>query len=185
VRKLEVEGLIQVHAQRGIQITDAGPKAIKDAYDYRRLLELAAVRALAETATPAQLAAFRHEEERSLALLAAAPEDEAVCREVLDRDYAFHKRLIDAQDNAIISQHYSMNAARLRLFRVNLGEPLERLGVSAREHLAILDACAARDPDLAAARLAEHIEISREHTLGLRPMRRVTPRRDAALARAD
>lgn len=175
IRKLEVEGLIKVHAQRGIQIAEAGPKAINDAYDYRLLLEVNAVRVLAATATPALLAEFRREEEASLAMLAAAPDDTKVRHAVLDRDYAFHKRLIDAQGNAIISKHYSMNAARLRLFRINIGEPLERLGTAAEEHLAILEACARRDADEAADLLARHIEISREHTLGLRPMRRTLP----------
>ena len=91
----------------------------------------------------------------------------------LDCDYQFHKALVDIQDNDIISKHYSLNAARLRLFRSSIGEPLRRLEVAAREHLGILDACLARNPDLAARRLAQHIEISREHTLGIRPMQKM------------
>ena len=39
IRKLEAEGLINVYAQRGIQIVEGGPKAINDTYDYRLLLE--------------------------------------------------------------------------------------------------------------------------------------------------
>src|SRR5260221_4014650 len=46
IRKLEAEGLINVYAQRGIQIVEGGPKAINDAYDYRLLLEQNAVRLL-------------------------------------------------------------------------------------------------------------------------------------------
>ena len=69
-----------------------------------------------------------------------------------------------------ISKHYRLNAARLRLFRINIGEPLQRLDIAAQEHLEILAACRRRDADLAVTRLARHIEISREHTLGLRPM---------------
>ncbi len=91
--------------------------------------------------------------------------------EVLDEDYKFHRDMIDFQGNEIISKHYSLNAARLRLFRINMGEPLQRLDVAAREHLAILEACRDRDAELAVARLSQHIEVSREHTLGLRPMR--------------
>jgi hypothetical protein len=34
-----------------------------------------------------------------------------------------------------------------------------------------MSACLDRDADLAIERLVRHIEISREHTLGLRPMR--------------
>ena len=46
IRKLEAEGLINVYAQRGIQIVEGGPKAINDAYDYRRCWRLNAVRHL-------------------------------------------------------------------------------------------------------------------------------------------
>jgi len=37
----------------------------------------------------------------------------------LDADYQFHKGLIDFQKNEIISKHYSLNAARLRLSRAS------------------------------------------------------------------
>ena len=50
IRQLEAEGLITVYAQRGIQIIDGGSKAINDAYEYRLLLELNALRLFATTA---------------------------------------------------------------------------------------------------------------------------------------
>jgi DNA-binding GntR family transcriptional regulator len=171
IRKLEVEGLINVYAQKGIQIIEAGPKAINDAYEYRLLLELSAIRHFVASAGEEQIRSAIVDVEGSLDLLAQSPNDRSVRMTVLDRDYQFHRDLVDFQRNEIISNHYRLNAARLRLFRINLGEPLERLDVAAKEHLEILDACQKRDPDLAAHRLAQHIEISREHTLGLRPMR--------------
>jgi DNA-binding GntR family transcriptional regulator len=171
IRKLEVEGLINVYAQKGIQIIEAGPKAINDAYEYRLLLELSAIRHFVAGAGEEQIRSAIVDVEGSLDLLAQSPNDRNVRMTVLDRDYQFHRGLIDFQRNEIISNHYRLNAARLRLFRINLGEPLERLDVAAKEHLEILDACQKRDPDLAAHRLAQHIEISREHTLGIRPMR--------------
>jgi DNA-binding GntR family transcriptional regulator len=42
---------------------------------------------------------------------------------------------------------------------------LQRLELAAKEHMAILRACAGRDADEAAALLTRHIDISREHTL--------------------
>ncbi len=171
LRKLEAEGLITVYAQRGIQIVEAKPKAINDAYEYRLLLETSAVRHFAATASRDQVLKIMQNVERALAALAESPDDQALRTRVLDEDYQFHKDLIDFQGNEIISKHYSLNAARLRLFRINIGEPLQRLDIAAQEHLTILEACLARDPELAATRLAQHIEISREHTLGLRPVR--------------
>jgi len=172
IRKLEAEGLINVYAQRGIQVIEAKPKAINDAYEFRLLLELNAIRHLATTAQREQLLKVRRNVEKSLAALAQLPESRTVRLRVLDDDFKFHKDLIDFQRNEIISKHYSLNAARVRLFRISIGEPLQRLDVAAEEHLEILDACLDRDVELAVTRLARHIEISREHTLGIRPMRR-------------
>lgn len=171
IRKLEAEGLINVYAQRGIQVIEAKPKAINDAYEYRLLLELNAIRHFATTAEREQIMKVRQNVEKSLAALAKSPDSRAVQLKVLDDDYKFHKDLIDLQGNEIISKHYSLNAARVRLFRINIGEPLQRLDVAAKEHLGILDACLDHDVELAVTRLAKHIEISREHTLGIRPMR--------------
>jgi DNA-binding GntR family transcriptional regulator len=170
IRKLEAEGLINVYAQRGIQIVEGGPKAINDSYDYRLLLETSAVKHLIARADAEEIAAIAAKVEQSLETMAKSPKDRKVRIEALDCDYQFHKDLIDLQKNEIISKHYSLNAARLRLFRASLGEPLQRLEVAAQEHLEILDACGARNADLAVARLSEHVQISREHTLGIRPM---------------
>ena len=171
IRKLEAEGLINVYAQRGIQVIEAKPKAINDAYEFRLLLELNAVRHVAMTAEREQILKVRRNVEKSLAALAQSPDSRAVRLRVLDDDFKFHKDLVDFQRNEIISKHYSLNAARVRLFRISIGEPLQRLDVAAGEHLEILDACLDRDVELAVTRLAKHIEISREHTLGIRPMR--------------
>lgn len=171
IRKLEAEGLINVYAQRGIQIIEGNPKAINDAYDYRRLLETDSMRYFVSHASDGDIESMITKVKASLAKLARKPNDRAVRLAVLDDDFAFHKALIDFQDNAIISRHYSLNGARLRLFRINIGEPLQRVEVAANEHLAILEACVKRDPEAAARLLGEHIEISREHTLGIRAVR--------------
>ncbi len=171
IRRLEAEGLINVYAQRGIQIVEADPKQINDAYDYRLLLETNAVRHFAATADRNAIDTLRCSVEASVAAIAADPTSSEVRLKALERDYEFHRGLIEFLNNDIISKHYSLNAARLRLFRINIGEPLKRLDIAAREHLGILDACRKANVDLAVSRLSKHIEISREHTLGLRPMR--------------
>ena len=171
IRRLEAEGLINVYAQRGIQIAEADPKSINDAYDYRLLLELSAVRHFVANATRDDIDTMVLGVEASLLSIATDPNSREVRLRALDKDYEFHKDLVDFQGNEIISKHYSLNAARLRLFRINLGEPLKRLDTAAREHLGILDACRRGNIDIAVSRLAKHIKISREHTLGLRPMR--------------
>jgi len=172
IRKLEIEGLINVYPQRGIQIIEGGPKAINDAYEYRLLLELNAVRHFTAAAPEQAIDALMAKVDASIRSLERSPNDVEVRWKVLDDDHQFHKDLIDFQQNEILSKHYSLNAARLRLFRMNIGQPLLRLDTAAREHLEILAACRRRDTESAVDLLAKHIEISREHTLGLRPMPR-------------
>lgn len=174
IRKLEVEGLINVYPQRGIQIIEGGPKAINDAYEYRLLLELNAVRHFAAAASETVISGMMSTVTKSIKLLELSPDDVEVRWKVLDDDYQFHKGLIDFQQNEILSKHYSLNAARLRLFRINIGQPLLRLDSAAAEHLEILEACRRRDAEAAVQLLSRHIEISREHALGIRPMRRFT-----------
>ena len=184
IRKLEAEGLINVYAQRGIQIVEADPKSINDAYDYRLLLELSALRHFVPTAAREVIDALARSVEASLAAIEADPNSREGRLRALDKDYEFHKDLVAFQGNEIVSKHYSLNAARLRLFRINIGEPLERLDVAAREHLSILDACRKGNADLAISRLTRHIAISREHTLGLRPMRPMGGQRRSQRSRA-
>lgn len=171
IRKLEAEGLINVYAQRGVQIVEADPKAINDAYEYRLLLETNALRHFTAAATRDEVLKVKNNVEKILAMIARSPEDRVVRVKALDEDYKFHQDLIDFQGNEIISKHYRLNAARLRLFRINIGEPLQRLDTAAKEHLDILGSVLTGDAERGVALLAQHIEISREHTLGLRPMR--------------
>src|SRR5262245_4108532 len=78
IRKLEAEGLINVYAQKGIQIIEAGPKAINDAYNYRALLETNAVRHFATAATAAQVDVVAGAVQRSLDALERFPEDRKI-----------------------------------------------------------------------------------------------------------
>src|SRR5215510_3302338 len=78
IRKLEAEGLINVYAQRGIQIVEGGVKAINDAYDYRQLLESNAVRFFAATAPREAVLAVIHSVEESLEALRRSPQDREV-----------------------------------------------------------------------------------------------------------
>ena len=171
IRKMEAEGLINVYAQRGIQIIEGDPKSINDAYDYRLLLEINAVRHLASRAGADDLGRLEKSVRAVIESISRNPADTAIRRKVLESDYQFHKSIIDFQGNAIFSSHYALNAARLRLFRISMGEPLKRLDLAAQEHLDIVGACMAGDAERAADLLTRHIGISREHTLGIRPMR--------------
>jgi DNA-binding GntR family transcriptional regulator len=134
--------------------------------DQRRLrvpptAEANAVRRFATTARPAIDALAR--DVGVARVHQANPEDRETRLRALDADYKFHRDLIDFRATDL-EQALQPECRAVTAARINIGEPLQRLDVAAREHLKILTP-AKRDAELAAARrLAKHIEISREHT---------------------
>src|SRR6185369_13600984 len=56
LKRLEAESLVRLIPQRGIQIADIGVDLIREAFEFRTILELAAVRTFAKAADDATLA---------------------------------------------------------------------------------------------------------------------------------
>jgi DNA-binding GntR family transcriptional regulator len=171
IRQLDSEHLIKVYPQRGIQIIEADPKTVNDAHDYRLLLEQAAIAYFAEHAPDESINKMHGQTEAMLAVLADGKPSRKAVEAAVEYGWNFHEEIIDFQDNEIISHHYRMNSARIRLFRSNsyritIGD---QLAPALRHHLKILDACRKRDAKKAVTLITEDIEISRNITLGLRP----------------
>ncbi len=170
IRQLECERLIKVYPQKGIQIIEADPKTINDAHDYRLLLEQAAIVEFTRNADRQVIGRMGLETERVIVALESAPNDRDVVNATIEAAWNFHDEIIDFQDNAIVSHHYRLNSARIRLFRSNSYRSTitDHLAPSLRHHLAILDACARGDTDDACGKIADDIETSRSITLGLK-----------------
>ena len=167
IRQLECEQLIRVFPQRGIQIVESDPKTINDGHDYRLLLEANAVRDFAVNAPKENIQIIRRETETAIEALLRDPTDKVV-KLALETAWDFHEMIVDHQGNSIISHHYRLNSARIRLFRSSSVQPKDFLPTSLQHHIAILDECARRNADEAVRLIAEDIERSRAIVLGLR-----------------
>jgi DNA-binding GntR family transcriptional regulator len=170
IRQLECEKLINVYPQKGVQIIEGDPKTINEAHDYRLLLEKAAIAEFAAGAPAETIDRMRQSCAAALDALERAPDAAAILNASLEGAWDFHETIIDQLGNQIISHHYRLNSARIRLFRsyTYRSRIKEQLAPSLRKHLDILDACAARDARKAVRLITEDIETSRALTLGLR-----------------
>jgi DNA-binding GntR family transcriptional regulator len=170
IRQLECEKLINVYPQKGVQIIEGDPKTINEAHDYRLLLEKAAIAEFAAGAPVETIDRMRQSCAAALDALERAPDAAAILNASLEGAWDFHETIIDQLGNQIISHHYRLNSARIRLFRsyTYRSRIKEQLAPSLRKHLDILEACAARDAARAVQLITEDIEASRALTLGLK-----------------
>ena len=164
IQKLEHESLLKVHPQRGIQITDVTTKFIRDSFGLRKVLELQAVRSFASEDNGDVVSQLLTDTEK---VLAAARD--GLGQDVLDKavevDWEMHDKIIDHMENALLSETYRINAARLRLIKANNRLSQERAVEALGEHLAVLENCRAGDGEQAAAALGEHIDIAMNRAL--------------------
>ncbi len=166
VPRLEAEGLITTIPQRGMQIAPIDFNLVRDAYQFRLILEKEAVVRFTKSATDEEIQTIceQHEEIlREAEKGEVSKELEAYAQSV---DWDFHDRLIDSMRNEIIAKAYRVNSLKIRLIRQELTRIEGHVVPVMKEHLSIIRAIQARDAKAAVRKLARHIETARQRALG-------------------
>lgn len=166
LRVLEAEGVLTIHPRSGIQFIKPGLELTRSTYQFRAIVERAAVRAYAENADEAEVEGLL---ERHLALIAAV-ERSALTPEHLmemeDLEHLLHNSVIGILNNPLIESAYRRMHNYLKLLRLDrrLTSPVavRTLG----EHVAILRACRARNADHAEIALNAHFAAALQRSLG-------------------
>jgi DNA-binding GntR family transcriptional regulator len=169
IPRLEAEGLIVTVPQRGMQVAHVDLNLIRNAFQFRLMMEREAVAAFTREASDDAVAALR---EAHMTIVARSHNgvDERLIDDAQDVDRNFHEALIDHLGNDIISKSYRVNWIKVRLIRQNettlydaLVEPVMR------EHLAVIEAIERRDEDGAVAALTRHINNARSRAMRIAP----------------
>lgn len=122
---------------------------IREAVDFRQVVEPAAARAAARSRTNRELAAIRAAAERT----ASAGTD----AEFMRQDTAFHLAIARATGNRFLVDAIEQTRLRLNSVLALLPETRAWHKMSAGEHQSILDALAARDPGAAHDLMYDHV----------------------------
>ena len=167
IPRLEVEGLIVTVPRRGLQILPLDISLIRNAFQFRLILEREAITSFCQTASSARIEQI---EAAHLAIVASAQKgatDEVIARaQQVDRE--FHEAIIDDLNNDIVSKAYRVNWIKVRLIRQNETSLEKDLVVPVmREHLAIIAAMKARDVEAAIEAASAHIMNARARALRL------------------
>jgi DNA-binding GntR family transcriptional regulator len=161
LRRLAAEGLVDLVPRQGARVSRVSARSVRDLFEFRTLLEPAAVRQATEAAVAdPQLHRAFAEMRESFARLQAQQPSQARSRAFYDLADRFDWAVIEATRN----EHLRRTIAEVRPHTARLRnlshiDPA-RVDVSVTEHLVICDALLAGDADTAAAATAEHLELS-------------------------
>lgn len=159
LERLVSEGLLQRQAHRAARVPQLSREDIQDLYSSRAIVEEAALRNLAVSATvpPAALAVNRE-------LLEYARIDEAA--PFVRADVAFHRELVLGQSSPRLARMHALIMGEIELCIGQVqSHRLLRANEVAAQHQGILDAVAVGDVDLAGRLTREHIEGARDRLL--------------------
>lgn len=172
--RLEATGLVQREALKGYRVASHFSEldliALKEA---RIVLEPALTRAAAERVTPQFLATLLD----SIGTLDEAAQSDAdryAVPNFWSADERFHLAIAHQSGNPFLAAAYAALGGQVQRFRLFAERGPAHPGHAAAEHRRIYDALELRDPELAAARMCEHVTNAGERAL--------RDRREAALA---
>ncbi|SFQ06170.1 GntR family transcriptional regulator [Tranquillimonas alkanivorans] len=166
IPRLEGEGLLQTLPKRGLKVPSLDVAFVRDAYQMRRMIELAAIpdviHRLPATTIDGWIA--WHED---AARRVEARQD--LVREIQAHDWDMHEVLVAAMRNDLVARVYRVTAIKIRMAVQNrLRVTPDNARRVLAEHLAILYPLRTRNRAAAERALGRHLDVSLRLALGER-----------------
>lgn len=167
LRVLEAEGILTIHPRSGIQFTKPGAELTKSTYQLRTIIERAAVRVFCETATDDEIANLRQRHLDMAQELEKTGIDAAALRGLDELERLLHGSIMGALQNPLAENAHARMSTYLRLVRLDRRLTVPLAQRTMREHLAVVTALAARDPEAAETALIAHLTAALQRHLGM------------------
>lgn len=155
VKRAEDLSLLTILPQRGVMVMETGPEVTRACLDMRASLDAEGVRRMLAAGRP-DLGALR-DSHRALLDEARADPGADLSRRALAVDLSLHDFMAGGLGNLYLQQAYAANRHRIAIIQNVRAFLPDRVIPAMEEHLAILDAIEAGDPEGAAARIAHHL----------------------------
>jgi DNA-binding GntR family transcriptional regulator len=166
LRVLEAEGVLTIHPRSGIQFIKPDLELTRATYQFRSILERAAVRAFAERAEESVVAATLKRHRKLIELVTAEGFNAKAQAELEKLEVVLHSGIIEILKNPLITSSYRRMHNYLRLLRLDRKVTAPLALRTLQEHMEILTACERRDPDAAEAALVQHFQAALQRNLG-------------------
>jgi DNA-binding GntR family transcriptional regulator len=152
LRRLGQEGLVVLNRYRGAAVVEITQTDVREIYELRESLEPMATRLAVPVLTEADVAQMRQTIDRASYVIA-----QGEWGELSQLNRAFHGVLIDRCQNARLRRVLETLQDQNRMIALLTWEGRGYDEQEHAEHMAIFEAASARDADLAAERLRQHI----------------------------
>jgi DNA-binding GntR family transcriptional regulator len=167
LRVLEAEGVLTIHPNTGIQFVKPGLELTRSTFQFRGIVEAAAVAVYAETGSEAEIAAIAARHRAAEAALDRDGTTAENLREIEDLEEVLHGAIVSSLNNPLIETSYRRIRNYLKLMRLERKMTVPLLKRSLREHILIIEACSNRNAEAAVVALQAHFAAALQRSLGL------------------
>ena len=167
LRVLEAEGVLTIHPRTGIQFVKPGLELTRSTYQFRSIIESAAVAVFAEIAPDSEMEELAQEHSELLTVVQRDGLTPSAIEQLDELEQRLHGSIVASLNNPLIDSAYRRIHNYLRLLRLDrkLTTPLATRSLN--EHSAIIEACRQRDTSAAVAALQAHFTAALQRYLGL------------------
>jgi GntR family transcriptional regulator, rspAB operon transcriptional repressor len=162
LKQLEQEGLVRSVPQRGVFVTELTVSDIDEIFQIREQLESLAARIAAVRMSDDEIASLGDE-----LRAAEAVADAGRLEDAFRADVSLHKQIIAVTRNRRLGQILSTLDNQVHRIRYLSPTTPGRLRATLAEHLEIVEALKARDPDVAGRVMIQHLRNARDNAISL------------------
>ncbi|WP_082662590.1 MULTISPECIES: GntR family transcriptional regulator [unclassified Sphingopyxis] len=167
LRVLEAEGVLTIHPRSGIQFLKPDLELARSTYQFRSIIERAAARRYAETGDADKAKQLIADHKKLQAQIEKNGLSDGALDKLEDLEQRLHGNMIANMQNPLVettARRLKNYVTLIRLDRL-VTAPLALRTLT--EHIEILEACVARDPDRAEAAIASHFQAALQRILGM------------------
>lgn len=167
LRLLETEGIIVIHPRSGIEVIRPSTELTRSTFQFRSIIERFAARQFTLTAGFQTIDDLIALHDRAIQDLAGFASDVNLSDEMTGLESDFHVPIIASLSNAIVDSAYGRLRLLSQIVKMNGLVTRHAAEISIGEHLDVLRAARARDPDEAEAAMIRHLTNALQRNLGL------------------
>lgn len=167
LRILAVEGVVTIHPRTGIEFVRPGLELTRSTYQFRGIIETAAMTTFAETASDIEIVDMERRHRQVIGTIETDGLTPNILVQLEELEDLLHGSIVANLKNALIDSSYRRVRNYLKLIRLDrrLTPPLALR--SLHEHLEIIEACRQRDTQQAVSALQAHFTAALQRSIGL------------------